>query len=206
MCTYCESGKINQFGEEWYSELPFKLKGNVSHNRPQIFKTNGKYFLIIENFYAIEIKACPMCGTNFETPVLSKDDEKIIAAGDMVAISDGPDADTYKDSVFEVLTEPYEIGGETVVKIKDHKSGKYFGGGYTTKYLRKVKKNDNPSVSHADSSPYTEEPLGDSSATPQNDKMSAHQNDKASTHQNDTKPIQSDGEPMENSEGATENV
>lgn len=152
MCKYCENGKINKFGEEWYGELPFVSKDGLIHNHPQIFKTNGKYFLVVENFYAIEIKACPMCGANFETPVLSTDADNFISAGDTVAISDGPDVETYKDSVFEVLTEPYEVGGETVVKIKDHKSGKYFGGGYTTKYLKKVKEHKR-----------------DSSATPQND-------------------------------------
>ena len=152
MCKYCENGKINQFGEEWYSELPFETKGNISHNRPTIFKTNGKYFLVVENFYAIEIKACPMCGANFETPVLSTDSDNVITVGDMVAIVDGPDADTYKDSVFEVLAGPYKVSGEAVVRIKDHKSGKYFGAGYTTKYLRIVKDHKR-----------------DSSVTPQND-------------------------------------
>lgn len=171
MCKYCENGKINKLGEEWFPEMPFDLEGNVSHNRPKIFKTNGKYFMKVENFSVLEVIACPLCGASFETPVLSTDEENVITVGDVVKIIEGPDASVYRDSEFEVLSEPYEIGGEVVVKMKCHKTGKYFGGGYTTKYLKKVKKDnkDNPSVTYGDSSPYTEEPAGDSSATPQND-------------------------------------
>ena len=176
MCKYCENGNINGFGEEWFQPLPFQSTGTVYHDSPRIFKTNGKYFMTLENFNAVEIVACPMCGASFETPVLSTDEEKVITAGDMVKIVDGPDAIVYRESEFEVLSEPYEVGGETVVKMKCNKTGKYFGGGYTTKYLKKVKKKETPPAPKGEKeSPEpklpdaTSEPAGDSTSMTQND-------------------------------------
>ena len=180
MCKYCENGKINKLGEEWFPEMPFETIGNISHSRPVIFKTNGKYFMRVENFYVLEIIACPLCGASFDTPVLSTDEENVITVGDVVRIVEGPDASVYRENEFEVLSEPYEIGGEVVVKMKCHKTGKYFGGGYTTKYLKKVKKKETPPASKSEKEPpspakpkneiATEpEPAGDSSSMTQND-------------------------------------
>lgn len=176
MCKYCENGKINKLGEEWFPEMPFEILGNISHNRPTIFKTNGKYFMKVENFSVLEVIACPLCGASFETPVLSTDEENVITVGDVVKIVEGPDASVYRESEFEVLSEPYEIGGEIVVKMKCHKTGKYFGGGYTTKYLKKVKKKETPPAPKGEKETpepklpdATPEPAGDSSSMTQND-------------------------------------
>ncbi|MBQ6894847.1 MAG: hypothetical protein IJN40_05085 [Clostridia bacterium] len=180
MCKYCENGKINKLGEEWFQNMPFEIIGNISHNRPVIFKTNGKYFMKVENFSVLEVIACPMCGASFETPVLSTDEENVITVGDVVRIVEGPDASVYRENEFEVLSEPYEIGGEIVVKMKCHKTGKYFGGGYTTKYLKKVKKEETPPAPKGEKEPpspaqpkneiSTEpDPAGDSSSMTQND-------------------------------------
>jgi len=149
MCKYCENGKINKLGEEWFLEMPFEIIGNISHNRPVIFKTNGKYFMKVENFFVLEVIACPLCGASFETPVLSTDEDKDINVGDMVKIVEGPDANVYRENEFEVLSEPYEIGGEVVVKMKCHR--------LTSKDTIKVKPNTNYVISvdnYTKSNPY----------------------------------------------------
>jgi hypothetical protein len=56
--------------------------------------------------------------------------------GDKVIIVRSAEAGIYKDCIFEVLSEPYEICGSEVVKIKCHETGKYFGGGYATEFLK----------------------------------------------------------------------
>jgi hypothetical protein len=61
-----------------------------------------------------------------------------IRKGDMVKIIGSAEEEMYKDCIFEVLSEPYQICGSEVVKMKCHETGKYFGGGYATKYLKLV--------------------------------------------------------------------
>jgi len=59
----------------------------------------------------------------------------MINKGDQVKINGSAEEEKYKDCIFEVLSEPYNICGSEVVKIKCHKTGKYFGGGYATEFL-----------------------------------------------------------------------
>lgn len=61
----------------------------------------------------------------------------MIHKGDKVRIAGSAEEDKYKDCVFEVLSEPYNICGSMVVKMKCHETGKYFGGGYQLSFLRK---------------------------------------------------------------------
>lgn len=65
-CGCCQKGKKNEYGDVWFESLPCKLRGNFSHDRPQILKRNEMYFLIVENFTMIRIKSCPICGRNLE--------------------------------------------------------------------------------------------------------------------------------------------
>ena len=59
-----------------------------------------------------------------------------IKKGDKVIIKGSAEEKTYKGCVFEVLSEPYNICGSEVVKMKCHETGKYFGGGYATEFLK----------------------------------------------------------------------
>ncbi len=62
----------------------------------------------------------------------------MIKKGDKVKIIRGSvEADKYKDCVFEVLSEPYEVCGIMVVKMICRETGKYFGGGYAVNYLER---------------------------------------------------------------------
>ena len=61
----------------------------------------------------------------------------MINKGDKVRIVGSAEEEKYKDCVFEVLSEPYNVCGSTVVKMKCNETGKYFGGGYAVEYLRK---------------------------------------------------------------------
>ena len=61
----------------------------------------------------------------------------MINKGDKVIIVGSAEEEKYKDCVFEVLSEPYNVCGSTVVKMKCNETGKYFGGGYALEYLRK---------------------------------------------------------------------
>lgn len=61
-----------------------------------------------------------------------------IGKSDLVKIVGSAEEETYKDCIFEVLSEPYEICGSEVVKMKCHETGKYFGGGYATEFLKPV--------------------------------------------------------------------
>ena len=63
----------------------------------------------------------------------------MINKGDKVKIVGSAEEEKYKDCVFEVLSEPYNICGSMVVKTKCHETGKYFGGGYAVDFLEKVK-------------------------------------------------------------------
>ena len=63
---------------------------------------------------------------------------KMINKGDKVIIVGSAEEDKYKDCIFEVLSEPYNICGSTVVKMKCRETGKYFGGGYSIDFLRRV--------------------------------------------------------------------
>ena len=53
-------------------------------------------------------------------------------------IIDSAEEDKYKGCIFEVLSEPYNICGSMVVKMKCNETGKYFGGGYDVEFLKKV--------------------------------------------------------------------
>lgn len=61
----------------------------------------------------------------------------MINKGDKVRIVGSAEEEKYKDCVFEVLSEPYNVCGSTVVKMKCNETGKYFGGSYAVEYLRK---------------------------------------------------------------------
>lgn len=63
----------------------------------------------------------------------------MIKKGDKVKIVGSAEADKYSGCVFEVLSEPYEVCGSIVVKMKCHETGKYFGGGYAVNYLEVVR-------------------------------------------------------------------
>ena len=58
--------------------------------------------------------------------------------GYKVKIVGSAEEEKYKDCVFEVLSEPYNVCGSTVVKMICHETGKYFGGGYSVEFLRRV--------------------------------------------------------------------
>lgn len=67
----------------------------------------------------------------------------MIKKGDRVVIRGSAEEERYSGCVFEVLSEPYEICGSAVVKMKCHETGKYFGGGYAVEYLVKEAINEN---------------------------------------------------------------
>lgn len=62
----------------------------------------------------------------------------MINKGDKVIIIGSAEENKYHGCVFEVLSEPYDVCGSTVVKMKCNETGKYFGGGYGVKFLKKV--------------------------------------------------------------------
>lgn len=62
----------------------------------------------------------------------------MINKGDKVMIIGSAEENKYKGCIFEVLSEPYNICGSTVVKMKCNETGKYFGGGYDVESLKKV--------------------------------------------------------------------
>ena len=66
----------------------------------------------------------------------------MIKKGDRVRIVNSAESQKYKGCVFEVLSEPYNICGSMVVKMKCHETGKYFGGGYAVEFLRKEESTD----------------------------------------------------------------
>lgn len=43
------------------------------------------------------------------------------------------------DDIYEVLSDPYDICGSVVVKIKCHETGKYYGGGFDITFLEVLK-------------------------------------------------------------------
>lgn len=59
----------------------------------------------------------------------------MLKPGDKVKIIKGA---SKSEKVYEVLSEPYKICGSTVVKMKCHETGKYYGGGYDISFLEKV--------------------------------------------------------------------
>lgn len=61
----------------------------------------------------------------------------MVRTGDKVRIVGSAEEEKYKDCIFEVLSEPYNICGSMVVKMKCHETGKYFGGGYAVEFLIK---------------------------------------------------------------------
>lgn len=61
-----------------------------------------------------------------------------IKKGDKVRIIGSAEA-KYRNCIFEVMSNPYNICGAEVVKIKCHETGKYFAGGYATKFLEVLK-------------------------------------------------------------------
>lgn len=62
----------------------------------------------------------------------------MINKGNKVVIVGSAEEEKYKGCIFEVLSEPYNICGSMVVKIKCNETGKYFGGGYDVGFLKKV--------------------------------------------------------------------
>ena len=66
----------------------------------------------------------------------------MIKKGDKVKIVGSAEEERYRGCVFEVLSDPYVICGSTVVKMKCHETGKYFGGGYATEYLSLVERSE----------------------------------------------------------------
>lgn len=58
-----------------------------------------------------------------------------IKNGDRVYIAGSAEEATYKDCVFEVLSDPWDVCEEKVVKMKCHEIDKYFSS-YATKFLR----------------------------------------------------------------------
>lgn len=65
----------------------------------------------------------------------------MVNKGDKVMIVGNAEEEEYKDCIFEVLSEPYNLCGSMVVKIKCNETGKYFGGGYDVEFLKRVKNN-----------------------------------------------------------------
>ncbi|OQB15744.1 MAG: hypothetical protein BWY15_00457 [Firmicutes bacterium ADurb.Bin193] len=66
MCKHCENGDINGYGEEFFEHIECEKNSSVYRKRPRIFKTNGMYFLEIEDFTPTKIVSCPMCGRGLE--------------------------------------------------------------------------------------------------------------------------------------------
>jgi endogenous inhibitor of DNA gyrase (YacG/DUF329 family) len=64
-CPHCQKGTENEYGDIVYSGFPCSLRGAIYSARPCIFKRNKRYFLNIDHYTAIEIKACPICGRSF---------------------------------------------------------------------------------------------------------------------------------------------
>lgn len=62
----------------------------------------------------------------------------MIQKGDKVIITGSAEEDMYKGCIFEVLSEPYNICGSALVKMKCHETGKYFGGGYAVEFLEVI--------------------------------------------------------------------
>ena len=62
----------------------------------------------------------------------------MIHKGDKVIIVGSAEEEKYRGCIFEVLSEPYPVGGAYVVKMKCNNTGKYFGGGYNIDFLLKV--------------------------------------------------------------------
>ena len=60
--------------------------------------------------------------------------------GDYVMIVGSAEEQTYRGRYFEVMSEPYDVCGTEVVKIKCHETGKYFAGGYAIKFLSNAAK------------------------------------------------------------------
>ena len=60
----------------------------------------------------------------------------MIKKGDMVEIVGSAEEEKYKGCIFEVLSEPYNLCGSNMVKMICRETGKYFGGGYATEYLK----------------------------------------------------------------------
>lgn len=65
-CKHCSVGKENEYGDIWFGQFPMSLLGGVYHSAPRILKRNNRYFLDVDDFRMIQIKACPICGRNFE--------------------------------------------------------------------------------------------------------------------------------------------
>ena len=64
-----------------------------------------------------------------------------VKKGDLVVIVGSAEEDKYRNDLFEVISDPYIICDTEVVKMKCHETGKYFGGGYATEFLKVVPAN-----------------------------------------------------------------
>ena len=62
----------------------------------------------------------------------------MINKGDKVVIVGSAEEEDYKGCIFEVLSEPYNVCGSMIVKMKCNETCKNFGGGYDVEFLKKV--------------------------------------------------------------------
>jgi len=62
----------------------------------------------------------------------------MIKKGDRVIVKGSAEEEKYQGCIFEVLSEPYNICGSKVVKMKCNETDKYFGGGYATEFLKVI--------------------------------------------------------------------
>lgn len=65
-CPYCQGGEENKLGDVWYRLFDINSTTSIYHMSPRILKRNNRYFLVLENFPLLQIKACPVCGRRFE--------------------------------------------------------------------------------------------------------------------------------------------
>jgi len=62
----------------------------------------------------------------------------IIKKGDKVQILGSAEENKYRGCVFEVVSDPWNVCGQNVVRLKNIATGTYMIGGYATEFLRPV--------------------------------------------------------------------
>jgi hypothetical protein len=79
----------------------------------------------------------------------------IIKKGEYVKIVKGADVETYKDYVFEIVSDPYTIPSYQgcLVKMKCHETGKYFAGGYAVEFLGPAERSESIGAKDNDTLP-----------------------------------------------------
>lgn len=65
-CKHCSVGKENEYGDIWFDKFKMTYSGTIYRSCPCILKRNNRYFLFVDGFHLMQIKACPICGRNFE--------------------------------------------------------------------------------------------------------------------------------------------